>query len=81
MAPDTSKMMAGPPSLKPIKHSVTQGSVLGPLLFLLFINDLPQVKQNAEVVIFAHDANILITGKNILSLNEKIQNVQNQFKK
>jgi hypothetical protein len=52
---------------------------LGPLLFLLFINDLPRVIHNAEVVLFADDTNILITAKNILSLNEKIQNVKNQL--
>jgi hypothetical protein len=45
----------------------------------IFINDLPWVIQNAEVVLFADDTNILITGKNILSLNEKIQNVQNEL--
>jgi hypothetical protein len=31
------------------------------------------------VVLFADDTNIFITGKNILSLNEKIQNLQNQL--
>jgi hypothetical protein len=31
------------------------------------------------VVLFADDTNILITAKNILSLNEKIQNVKNQI--
>ncbi|PNF17023.1 hypothetical protein B7P43_G02754 [Cryptotermes secundus] len=68
-------------SLKAIKHGVPQGSVLGPLLFLLFINDLPRIIQNAEVVLFADDTNILITGNDMLSLNEKIQNVKNQLEK
>jgi sarcosine oxidase/L-pipecolate oxidase len=79
MDPKTSKMKTVTSSLKIIKHGVPQGSVLAPLLFLLFINDLPLAIQNAEVVLFADDTNILITGEHILSLNEKIKNVQNQL--
>jgi hypothetical protein len=79
MDQNTSNMKTFASSLKAIKNGVPQGSILGPLLFLLFINDLPRVIHNAEVVLFADDTNILITRKNITSLNEKIQNVKNQL--
>ena len=57
-----------------INCGVPQGLVLGPLLFLLYINDLNQAIKFWEVHHFADDTNLLCLGNSIKKLN-KLANV------
>ena len=52
-----------------IKCGVPQGSVLGPLLFLLYINDVNQAITFCQLHHFADDTNLLYLGKLIKKLN------------
>jgi hypothetical protein len=65
--------------LRNIKLGIPHWSPLGPLLFLLYINDLLHHISNREVVLFADDTIILVTDKNKITLQEEIKRVMTQL--
>jgi hypothetical protein len=62
-----------------VEHSVLQRSGLGPLLFLLYINEGVGNVQGAKLVLFADDTNLLITGKDEFDFQHKITNVMTEL--
>ena len=56
----------------PITCGVPQGSILGPLLFTIYINDMHKAVLNAIVYHFADDTNLLYSSKNIKTLRKSM---------
>jgi hypothetical protein len=63
-------------SMREIKYGVPQGRILGPLLFLVFISDLPSAIPNSTVDIYADDTTCSSSSHYLLGVTELQSNLQ-----
>ena len=68
------------PDHKTIKCGVPQGSILGPLLFILYANDIELIT-NIELIVFAYDTALLFSHPDVVSkvdiINNELQEICN----
>ena len=58
---------------QPINIGIPQGSILGPLLFIIFVNCLPCVVQECKTVMYADDTSLMYKAKNVSDLQNQLK--------
>ena len=58
--------------IRSITCGVPQGSILGPLLFLLYVNDLPNISDILFTIMFADDTSMFINGNDLKAMETQL---------
>ena len=62
-----------------LTYGVPQGSILGPLLFIMYTYDMTSITKNNKVIVYADDTTVLISGRNLTEAKQHCNDILNRF--
>ena len=64
-----------------VEYGVPQGSILGPLLFIIYVNDLPNLGLNSKISLYADDTLLIYSHKDLEEVNRCMQSDMDRVSK
>ena len=60
-------------------YGVPQGSILGPLLFILYTFDMTDITKHNKTIVYADDTTVLVSGRNLIETKQHCNDILNRF--
>ena len=60
-------------------YGVPHGSILGPLLFIVYTCDMPTITENNKVIVYADDTSVLVSGRNLTEAKQYCNDILDRF--
>ena len=62
-----------------LKHGVPQGSILGPLLFIMYTFDMTEITKYNKTIIYADDTTVLVSGRTLTETKQHCNDILTRF--
>ena len=59
--------------IKPVNIGVPQGSIVGPIMFIIYVNDIPNVLEHSTTLMYADDTVLYCADLNVKTVRKKMQ--------
>ena len=62
-----------------LKYGVPQGSILGPLLFIIYTFDMTEITKHNKTIVYADDTTVLVSGRTMTETKQHCNDILNRF--